>query len=124
MSVVRCLVEFRADDEGCRCDELTLEMLSRTATRVGGISVLANKALAVGAVHPFHEVALSFRGHGCFADSQHVTDSAEVLGQVHITDFVWLDSQVGAVHAEQVPDMEMRIGDFAVREEFLRLYET
>src|SRR5260221_3651955 len=47
-----------------------------------------------------HEVALGLRCHGCFADSQHVADSSEVLGQVHITDFVWLDAQVRFVHAE------------------------
>src|SRR6266403_1082310 len=58
--------------------------------------------------------ALSIRCHGCFADSQHVANSAEVLGQVHITDFVRLDAQVRVVHAEQVPDVETGIGDFAV----------
>src|ERR1700746_168292 len=58
-----------------------------------GVPVLAHKPFGVRAGHLFHEVALRLRCHGCFADSQLVTNSPEVLGQVHITDFVWLDPQ-------------------------------
>src|SRR5881392_3998075 len=53
---------------------------------------LHTQPFGVRAVHLFHEVALGLRCHGCFADSQHVANSAEVLSQVHITDFVWLDA--------------------------------
>ena len=64
--------------------------LSRSSARIRGIAILAHKPFGICAVHLFHEVALTFRSHGCFADSQHVANSAKVLGQVRITDFVWL----------------------------------
>jgi len=78
--------------------KLAFEMLSGSSACVRGVAVLADKPFGVCAVHLFHEVALSFRCHGCFADSQHVANSAKVLGQVHIADFVWLNAQVRVVH--------------------------
>src|SRR5258708_24612448 len=120
VSVIRLLLGLGANDEGCCDDELTFEVLSRSSARVCGVAILAYESFGVRAVHLFHEVALRLRRHGCFSDSQHVADSSEVLGQVHITDFVWLDTQVRFVHAEQVPNVETRIRDFAVRQETLR----
>src|SRR5882762_1489765 len=106
VSVIRLLLGLGANDEGCRGDELTFEVLSRSSARVRGVAVLTDKSFGVRAVHLFHEVALGLRCHGCFADSQHVANAAKVLCQVPVTDFVWLNAQVRVVHAEQVPDVE------------------
>src|SRR5258708_39858373 len=99
-------------------------MLSSSSARVYGVTVLAYKPFGICVVHLFHEVALSFGSHGCFADSQHVANFAKVLGQVHIADFVWLNAQVCVVNAQQVPDVEARISDFAVSQETLRLHSV
>src|SRR5712664_3500704 len=122
VSVIRLLLGLGANDEGCRDDELAFEMLSCSSARVHGVAVLAHKPFGVRAVHLLHEVALSIGSDSCFADSKHVTNSAEVLRPNHITDFVWLDAQVGPVHAKQIPDVEARISDFAVSQETLRLH--
>ncbi len=124
MAVICLLVGFRTNDKGRRCDKLALEVLSRSSARVCGVAVLAYEPFGICVVHLLHEVSLRLRCHGCFADSQNVAESAEVLGQVHIADFVRLDAQVRAVHAEQIPDVEARINDFAVRQETLRLHSV
>ncbi len=124
VAVVCLLVGFRANDKGCRCDKLSLEVLSRSSARIRGVPVLAYEPFGICVVHLLHEVSLRLRCHGCFADAQNVAESTEMLGQVHITDFVWLDPQVRVVHAEQVPDVEARIGDFTVRQETLRLHSV
>src|SRR5882762_2086281 len=124
MSVIRFLLGLGANDEGCRDDELTFEVLSRSSARVYGVAILAYESFGVRAVHFFHEVALGLRCHGCFADSQHVANSAKVLGQVHIADIVWLDAQIRFVHAEQIPNVEARICDFTVPQETLSLHSV
>src|SRR6266446_6290133 len=106
MSVIGFLLGLGANDEGCRDDELTFEVLSRSSARVCGVAILAYESFGVRAVHLFHEVALCLCCHGCFADSQHIADSAKVLSQMHVTDFVWLSAQVRVVDAEQIPDVE------------------
>src|SRR5882762_5618544 len=106
VSVIRLLLGLGANDEGCCDDELTFEVLSRSSGRVCGVAILAYESFGVRAVYLFHEVALGLRCHGCFADSQNVADSAKVLGQVDIADFVWLNAQIRFVHAEQIPDEE------------------
>ncbi len=100
MAVVRLLVGFRANDEGCRSDKLTLEMLSRSATRVRGISVFANKTLGIRVVHRFHEGAFGFQRHGGFTNSKGVVDAAKEPGQMYVANFVGLDAKVGVVLAE------------------------
>src|SRR5258708_25544886 len=109
MAVVRLLVGFRANDEGCRSDKLTLEMLSRSATCVRGISVFANKTLGIRVVHCFHEGAFGFQRHGGFTNSKGVVDAAKEPGQMYVANFVGLDAKVGVVLAEHVPDVKMRI---------------
>jgi len=47
MAVIRLFVGLRANDEGRRGDKLTLVVLSRSPTRVGGVSVFADKALGI-----------------------------------------------------------------------------
>ena len=115
---------FRANDEGCRGDKLALVMLSRSATRIGGVPVFANEAFGIRVVHRFYEGAFGFRCHSRFADTQCLVDAAKQPGQVYVTDFVGLDAQVGVVHAEQVPEVEMGIGDFPIRQETLCLHEV
>src|SRR5439155_12062522 len=111
---IRLLLRLDANDEGCCDDELTFEMLPRSSACVCGVAVLTHKSFGVRAVHLCHEVALGLRCHCCSADSQHVANSAKALGQMYITDFVWLNAQVCVVNAQQVPDVEARISDFAV----------
>src|SRR5467141_3596906 len=99
MSVIRLLLGLGANDEGCGDDELALVVLSGSSARIRGVAILADKPFGVRAVHLFHEVALSLRCHGCFADSQHLANSAKVLSQMYVTDFVWLNAQVRVVDA-------------------------
>src|SRR5467141_4556082 len=99
MSVIGFFLGLGANDEGCCDDELTFEVLSRSSARVSGVAILAYESFGVRAVHLFHEVALGLRCRGCFADSQHVANSAKVLSQMYVTDFVWLNAQVRVVDA-------------------------
>src|SRR5215475_1161673 len=56
VSVIRLLLGFGADDEGCGDDEFAFEMLSCSSARVHGVAVLADKPFGVRAMHLFHEV--------------------------------------------------------------------
>src|SRR4029077_5298984 len=88
MAVVRLLVGLGANDEGCCGDKLTLEMLSRSASRIGSVPVLANEALGIRVVHGYHKGAFGFWRHGRFTDAQGLVDAAKEPGQVNIAGFV------------------------------------
>src|SRR5712664_812334 len=120
MAVVRLFVGLRANNEGCRSDKLTFEMLSRSASRIGSVPILANEALGIRVVHGFHKGAFGFWRHGRFTDAQGLVDAAKEPGQMDIADFVGFGAKVGVVHTEEVPGIEMGIGDFPVSQKSLR----
>jgi hypothetical protein len=124
MAITRFLVRFRANDEGCRSDKLAFEVLSGSPSRIGGVPIFANEAFGIRVVHRFDEGAFVFRCHGRLADPQCLVDTTKEARQVYLADFVGLDAQVGVIHAQQVPDVEMGIGDFSVCQERLRLHKV
>ncbi len=123
VSISGFFLRLCANDEGCRDDELALEVLSRSSARIRSVPVLAHKPFGICVAHLLREVSLCFRCHGGFTDPQRFADSTKVLGQMHVADFIRFGAQVGVVDAEQVPDVEMGIGEFSVRQKSLRLHK-
>src|SRR5260370_16927214 len=108
MPVICLFVGFRTDNKGCGGDKFALEVLSRSATNIGGAPVLANESLCVRVVHRLHEGAFGFRRHGRFADAKGLVYTAKELRQLSVADFVGLDPTFGVVPADPVPDDEIR----------------
>ena len=104
------LLRLRANDERCRGDKLALVVLSRSPASIGGVPVFANEPFGVRVVHALSRrlvwlsVSWPFRRL-----AKHLWTPRKSRVKVYVADFVRLDAQVGVVHAEQVPDVEMGI---------------
>src|SRR6266852_10006477 len=101
-----------ADDEGRGRDKLAFEVLSCTSSRIRRVPVLANESFVARFVHSFHEGAFCFRCRGRLANAERLVHASEHEAKTGVTDFVWLNPQVSSVYAEEIPEMEPRIGDF------------
>ena len=96
-------------------------MLAGSPARVDGVAVLANESFGANLVHPGHEVSFRFWRHGGFRHAQYVMDSLKEARQAGITDFVGLVAEVASVVGQDVPCVELRIGDLTVHEKTVGL---